>query len=237
MLFFLVMPIYLFFKRQSMLKRLLLFLLSFMLLVAPWSVRNKLQFDSFSLTNGYAEKTLAQRLAYNEMNWKEYGSAFIYWLPDFGDSLARKLFPGVNVERLGWSKESLYSKEARNLLREIYTLPEEARMPYLLDNHFYPDVIKHGLVSIVLAWRGIFVNKYWGLLGFVCLLICMFKKKAPLDKPLLGYSLLPFLPLMVLYASVSVSIPRYYLMLIPFYAISMGTVLYMIFMRIYHRLN
>ena len=207
-------------------KYLFIYLGCFLLVVGPWSIRNYVHFNSYSLTQGYAEKTFAQRLLFNKMTWSEYGASFIYYLPDFGDSVAKKIFPGIEVDNLGFGEGSYYREGRSTLLKEINVLPDSERMNYLVDTYLSGNIGKHILVNIPLLWRGIFVAKYWGLFGFICVIIIAVSKASYFQKKNYFFLFVPFIPLFLLYPSVSVSIPRYYLLFIPFYSVAIGMVLY-----------
>lgn len=194
---------------------------SFVIAVLPWTLRNKAHFDSYALTSGgYAETILSQRISYNQMSWKEVGVAMIYWLPDFGDSLAPKLFAEELYKKLSWDEESYYKRYRKNKDDFAKMLGGEDKVVgYLLRKEVLTP--KHFAVSVPLAIRGIFIAKYWGLIGFIAALalgIHTFRRK--------DYSILimaaPLLFMVAFHAGLSVSIPRYNLPLIALYALAMA---------------
>lgn len=194
---------------------------SFVIAALPWALRNKAHFDSYALTSGgYAEIILTQRISYNQMSWKEVGVAMIYWLPDFGDSLASKFFPEDLYKKLSWDKESYYKRYRKNKDDFAKMLGGEDKvLGYLIREEVLTP--KHFAVSVPLAIRGIFIAKYWGLLGFIASIalgIHTFRRK--------DYSILimaaPLLFMVAFHAGLSVSIPRYNLPLIALYALAMA---------------
>ena len=202
--------------------RLLVLVAVFTVCVAPWAVRNKLKFDSYTLTSGgYAEYALITRTNYNQMSWPEVGVAMIYWLPDFGDSLAREIFPQELHVRLGWDQGTYYAQDHG---KQIETLSRDLGghdkvLQYLVREEVLS--LKHIAVSVPLAVRGTFVAKYWGLVGFIAFValgIYTVRRK--------NYALLviaaPLFFMVAFYAGVSASIPRYNLPLITLYALSMA---------------
>lgn len=221
---------------KPFIKSLIFFMLGFVILVAPWSIRNQVHFDSFSLTDNYGERVLAQRLAYNRMSWQEWGVAFIYWFPDFGDSLSKRIFDEKHYRKLDFSPESYYQSDAADIVAKMRAQDELEPVTYLLKTHVYNDLFKHVAVSLPLAWRGIFVSKYWGILGAVCLVCCLLMKLR-INKRLLIICLASISPLLALYAGISVSVPRYYLILIPFYSVAIGTCLEQLARKIYSRIK
>jgi hypothetical protein len=81
--------------------------------------------------------------------------------------------------------------------------------------------VKHALVSLPLAWRAIFVSKYWGVAGLLCFVFVLIRRVRDGDRALLLASL-PAWFMVAFHALVSISIPRYNLALIPLYAYAMA---------------
>lgn len=219
-LFFIALAV---FKRRTLeIKRLGVLAVVFVLTVLPWAVRNKIHFDSYTLTSGgYAEAILIQRTNYNQMSWPEVGAAFIYWFPDFGDSLAKNIFPEELVGKLGWGEGSYY---AQGYHESIMALDKKLGgrdkiLPYLVKEEVL--TLKHVAVTAPLTMRGIFIAKYWGVFGFVATLVLLIGTLRRRNYGLL-VMLLPPLYMAVLHAGISVSIPRYNLPLISLYALSMA---------------
>lgn len=209
------------FSKTSLFSLLALILL-FTVVIAPWSLRNKKHFDSYALTHSeYGEIILTERTNYNQMSWPEVGVAMIYWLPDFGDSLAEKIFPEHLHNKLGWHDKSYYGQGVH---KRITQMTEELGSRDKIVSHLVKTEVltpKHIATTFPLAMRGLYVSKYWGLVGliaFVLLLIQTIRKK---DYRLLIISL-PVLYMVDFHAGLSVSIPRYNLVLITLYGISMA---------------
>ena len=194
----------------------------FTICVAPWAIRNKLQFDSYTLTSGsYAEAILIQRANYNQMSWAEIAVAMIYWFPDFGDSLAREIFPQQLHARLGWDKGTYF---AQGYERQIETLSRDLGghdkiMPHLIREEILS--LKHIAVSIPLALRGTFIAKYWGLIGFIAFIALSAHMARRRNYTLLVMAA-PLFFMVVFHAGLSVSVPRYNLPLIALYSLSMA---------------
>jgi 4-amino-4-deoxy-L-arabinose transferase-like glycosyltransferase len=203
----------------------LLFALAYGAVVAPWMMRNKALTDRFAVTTGYAGDILSQRVAYNRMTWPEWGAAFVYWLPDVGDSLAQNLFAKSTYHKLSWDEGSYYSTDAPALYRTYakqVSSPNEI-VPYILRTEILAQPVKHALVTLPLAFRAIFIAKYWGIAGLVCFIALAVHRVRRNDYTILLLSL-PVWFMVVFHALVSVSIPRYNLALIPFYAYAMAWV-------------
>lgn len=202
--------------------RFLLLAAVFTVCVAPWAIRNKLQFNSYTLTSGgYAEAILVQRTNYNQMSWPEIGVAMIYWLPDFGDSLAREIFPQKLHARLGWDKGTYY---AQGYGKQIETLSRDLGghdkiLPHLIREEILS--LKHIAVSIPLALRGTFIAKYWSLIGFIAFITLSVHTVKRRNYALLVIAA-PLFFMVAFHAGLSVSVPRYNLPLIALYALSIA---------------
>lgn len=197
-------------------------LLAFIVVVSPWSIRNKTQLDTFALTSGgYAEAILVQRTNYNQMSWAEVGVAMIYWLPDFGDSLAKNMFPEELHRKLGWGQDTYYSQQ---YAEKISSLSKELGGEERILSHLVMEEIltpKHVAVSLPLALRGLYIAKYWGLIGLIAFLFFLRKTVKEKDYSVLLLSL-PLFFMVAFHAGLSVSISRYNLPLILVYALSMA---------------
>lgn len=201
----------------------ILFSLAYGAMVTPWMLRNKMLTDRFALTTGYAGDILSQRVAYNRMTWPEWGVSFIYWLPDFGDTLAHQLFAEKNYDKLGWDDGTYYASVAPKLYKTFagqVSSPDEL-LPLILRTEILNHPVKHALVSLPLALRAIFIAKYWGIIGLACFIALSVHLARRKDYTILLLSL-PIWFMVAFHALVSVSIPRYNLALIPFYAYAMA---------------
>lgn len=212
--------------RRRLLMGCILFAVAYGAIVMPWMVRTKTLTDKFALTTGYAGDILSQRIAYNRMSWPEWGVSFIFWFPDFGDELARTLFSKPHYDKLGWGDGSYYATVAPDLYKKItrrVSGPDEI-VPYIIKNEIAAHPLKHALVSLPLALRAIFISKYWGIVGLICFLMLAVHQTRKRQYTFLLLSV-PIWFMVAFHALVSVSIPRYNLALIPFYAYAMAWVL------------
>ncbi|MEO1924869.1 MAG: hypothetical protein ABGY08_02585 [Gammaproteobacteria bacterium] len=213
-------------KNNFFWKSLLVVFISYYAIVGPWQARNYHHFDNPSLTGNYGGIILAYRAAYNQMSWTEWAVSFVYWFPDCGDSISKKIFPKNYYEKLNFDEGSYFLSGTRQLMEQIKAetdTPDQA-LGYLLKNEVIGNLFKHSMVTIPLFWRGIFVSKYWGVIGLLCFTIIVFRFRDPANQKLIFLSL-PAWFLAFLHAFVSVNMPRYNLVLIPFYSISIAIVL------------
>ncbi len=197
-------------------------IIAFTAAISPWAIRNKTHFNSFTLTSGgYAEAILVQRVNYNQMSWPEVGVSMIYFLPDFGDSLAKKLFSKDLHDKLGWNEGSYYMQGYASHITEL--TDELGGHDKILGHLIREEILtlKHIAVSVPLALRGTFIAKYWGLIGFITFIVLLIQTSRRKDYTILVMSL-PLFYMVAFHAGLSVSIPRYNLPLVMLYALSMA---------------
>lgn len=196
---------------------LLLTTVGYAITVLPWLLRNEISLGKFAMTVGYDINTLAQRMIYNQMSWGEWARAWIYWLPDFGDSLAIKLFGNAAVSKLSLLDPAGYHGAGNPPFPPQYlTQPDgsPATLGYLMGAHLVPDLPKHLAVTLVMAWQGLWAGKY---ITFVAMLLAPFALWRMAAAGLLRAFLVVTAPVLLMvgfYAFVSVSIPRYNLALL-----------------------
>lgn len=191
--------------------------------VAPWLVRNALLLGVADITAGYGGHELAQRLAYNAMTWGQWLVAFVYWLPDFGDSLAAALFDPALYQRLSFDHPDSYYRAGQELYRESLAAAggPEAHVGYLVRTYIMAEPVKHVMVTFALLWRGLWVGKVWGLIAFVCFVPMAVVAVRRRWSEAIVFALPPWF-MAGFHAFVSVNIVRYNLILIPCFAIAMA---------------
>ena len=195
--------------------------LAFALVVGPWMTRNWLVLDRFALTEGYGSLNFGSRIAYNAMSLREYGAAFVYWLPDFGNDLAEQLFDDADYLRLSRDRPDSYYLYGLN---EFYEATLEAaggperHLSHLFEHYLLPDLGKHILVTLPFAWAGLWVAKYWGLVTFALFVPAVFRTAGRAEYLLLAYAV-PAFYMLGLHAFVSINRPRYNLILILCFAV------------------
>ena len=221
-LFYFYVTIQLFFyiykKKINLLKLLLVLTFGYYSVVGPWMARNAYHFNTTNLTSSYASVTLIQRVSYNRMSWQEWGTAFIYWFPDMGDSIAKRLFPESNYKRLTYDADSFYVDSGK-IVENNKELNGDYSTSNLLKVEIFGNFIKHTLVTIPLFWKGMFVAKLWGVLALACYVFLCFKKR---NEDYIFFLILLRIPLwfMVgLHAFVSINIPRYNIFLVPYLSV------------------
>lgn len=202
------------------------FILAFYGVVGPWLIRNHNHFDSVSITEGYSDTIIAYRSAYNRMSLPEWSAAFVYWLPGHGEALAAKLLPRSTYRKLGTDSASYLYLDGEEIFQHGLAAVNGERdrlTNYLIKTEILAHPFNHAFASIPLAWRGILAGKYLAVPGVPCLLILVVMALQRRDWGMLVL-LVPAVIMVGLYAAVSVSIPRYNVYLIYYYAIAVAWV-------------
>ncbi len=190
--------------------------------LAPWILRNRLVLGRAALTYGYDSHTLVQRIAFNTMSWREYGLAYLCWLPD-GTSLGRRWVGAGACDRFGWDEQpnSFYTLGLRHMLDETLRAAGgyDHHLSYLVHTYVLPHLGWHMMVSIPLALRGAYAAHWW---GFVLLPVCLWTTWVTLRERGSRYLALalPALFMLAFNASVAVNQVRYNLLLVPAYAVA-----------------
>jgi hypothetical protein len=198
------------------------------LTVLPWMLRNLVVLGAFDLSRGYSGVILSERVSYDAMTWREYLAGWIYFLPDFGDTLARRLFDAADFVRLGWDDKptSFYSVAHAELGPQSLIAAGGAahQVGYLIRHYVLPDLPKYTAVTLLLMWRGLWVSKYFGLF---CAPMLGGRLIADLRRQ--HYDLMlftaPAIFMLALHAALSVNIARYNVGLIPPMSIAAALVL------------
>ena len=232
--FFFLFFLTLYVTKEGVLKSLrfpLLLLMGFALSVGPWVLRNGLATGNYAISEGYAPYILVQRLAYNDMSWKEWSASFIYRLPDFGDKLADKFFGEKTHDRFDYgAKEGFFYIGHTSFRKQIDTEAggKDQVMAYALKEYLLPNLPKHIMVTLSMVFNGIWIGKYWALsvipLFFIGLFIA-FKRKWPefIIFSFPGWFMLGF------HGFTSVNVTRYNMTLVPCLSLAAAWVLILFF--------
>ncbi len=198
------------------------FLLAGALVIAPWIARNAIVMGDPALTAGYGPHVLNERIAFDEMSWREYGLSFLCWLPD-GNGMGKVLFGTETCHRfqLDLTPDTFYGIGNGALMQQ--SLAASGGWPhmtgYLIRTYILPHPVKHALVTVSLALRGLWISHYWGfVLAPICLGVTL-RAWQRRDLPFLAISL-PAWFMLLFAAAISVNQTRYNLMLILPFALS-----------------
>ena len=196
--------------------------------VFPWALRNFMEMGQWTLGTG-GSRVLVERLAYNTMTWPEWAVSFIYWLPDFGDNLARSLFVEDLWKRLTWYEPgSFYMMGRGDFFRTVYGEVAKQEpgngLAFLVREYVWGDLGKHLAVSVSLAFRGQWVGNYVSFVGFILLPFALRILHARgRAGPFIVYCL-PSYFILGFYAFVSVNVVRYNEPLVAIFALSIAVV-------------
>ncbi len=193
------------------------------IIVSPWLARNVILFDSLAIVNGHGSHVIIERVSYNDMTWREWAAAWVFWLPDFGDKLGPALFGAEAVERLRWfGNGSFYTVGNGPLstdLKAEAAAAAEPVLPYILKTYVFGDLLNHVRVTLVLVWRGLWIGNYFGLVGHALAVFGVWHLYRSGRLPVLLCIAVPAAFMTGLHAFVSVSIPRYNLIQLPYLAV------------------
>jgi 4-amino-4-deoxy-L-arabinose transferase-like glycosyltransferase len=202
--------------------------------VLPWIARNAVVFDRPALTYGYDSFVLVLRVAYDRMNWEEYGRFYVCGLPG-GRGLANAAIRPDACQRFSWApteKYAFYNIGMTTLMEETVTAAGgwSHHLAYLIRNHVLAAPLKHVLVTVPFALAGAWVNHYWGLvLGIVCVIATVRALRVG-DQGMLLVTL-PGWFMLLFHASVAINQPRYNLILILSYSVGGAWLVERIFSR------
>lgn len=142
-------------KSSALIKAALWMLAGCLAVVFPWLLRNWMTFGRIAVTAGYDSYILVQRLNYNFMTPGEWLLSFLYWQPDVGQALATHFWPPEAWQRLGWDHPQAFYNTP---------WPYPGDLDYQLRNHLLPNLGWHLVTTLALAWRGLWLMRWWGLL-------------------------------------------------------------------------
>jgi hypothetical protein len=202
--------------------------------LGPWLLRNWLEVGHFAISNGYGGAILAQRVAYDAMTPREFLAAWIYWLPDFGHSLAKALFAPDWYVQLGWQEPGTYYYLGDKVIGPetlVAAGSADAQVGYIIRTMVLPHPVKFALVTLPLIWRGLWFGKYFSVVSFPLLVAALVAERRRRGFDLLVLTL-PGLFMLVFQALVSVNTARYNVVLIPPFAIGAAVCFVALFQRL-----
>ena len=203
---------------------LLTYALVFGVLTGSWIARNAQVIGVSSISVGYSARTLATRLSYNEMTAREYAAGWLYWFPDFGDKAAIFVFGEETIERLRFeSPRGFYGFGTTQVMNEVQAETQTTasflsskeggvQTSWLINEKIIRDLPVHIATTLLMAWRGVFIGKYFGVLGLISIMLFIARPPTPYPHNL---ALLIALGLLMLgfNAFFTLNIPRYNLFL------------------------
>lgn len=165
----------------------------------------------------YRPYVVPARLSLNLMTGREYAAGWVYWLPDFGDQLALDLFGQEAVARFDFDNpEGFYLGVSRQLFLEAEAIAERtgrSTMDVMVWDMAVDQLPMHAATTPLLAWRGLFVRKWFGLVGVLLVVLAFYRPPFGATRRDLCILLGPAATLLLFQAGVSINIPRYNLSL------------------------
>jgi len=203
------------------------FLLGGVGVLTPWIVRNAVVLGHPTMTSDYAQLALTQRVAYDEMNWRQYALFNLCSLPD-GAGMGSLLVKPNACAKFGYdgTPGGFYEIGSSTLLQstEVAAGGTAHQVGYLLYHYVILHPVWHAIVSIPFAMRGLWIDHYW---GFVLAILCIpltLRALRNFDAAMLAVTL-PGWFLLAFYSAVSADQTRYNLMLIIPFSLAGGMML------------
>lgn len=198
----------------------LAFAVCFGLVLVPWAIRNSISIGKFGMTEEYGAAALVERFAFNRMTPMEFALAFPYCLPGVGHCLIANTVGTAATDRFEWYTPESFFRIGRALRTELLAVHKKLD-PVIGDivrNEMKDNWWRHILVSIPLAWCGLWIGGWFGFFlvpAFVWAGVAAIRRRQPL---FLLYAV-PALTMLALHAGLANHYTRYNLILIgPFAA-------------------
>jgi hypothetical protein len=196
------------------------FVAAFLAVIVPWAARNAIAVGKFALSEEYGSVTLIERFAYDRMTPREFMLAFPYCLPKIGPGIVEHAFGANAMARFQYDlPQSFYAigVAERDALTEQFTRIDPI-IGAVVRNEMKDNWWRYILVSIPLAWCGMWVGGWLGLVIVpVFAVACVAARRR--GKPVLLLYAAPALAMLALHAALASFTTRYNLALIgPFSA-------------------
>ena len=186
-----------------------------MVVISPWIIRNHVSVGKWGLTEEYGSAVLIERFAYNDMTMREFFTAFPYCTPGLGDLAFDQIYGKDSMHRFVYHTRDSFFHVGRG--RRDALVKEHGRLDPLIRGIVLDEMRanwwRHLLVSIPLAWCGMWVGWLWSLLlvplfGWACV------RAVRQRQPLLLLYAAPAVVMLGLHAGMANHYTRYNLILI-----------------------
>src|SRR6476620_3951196 len=196
------------------------FALAWLVIVGPWLVRNAISAGKWGLTEEYGSATLIERFAFDDMTAREFVLAFPYCLPGIGEPVINWAFGPQAMARFVYDRPGSFFEVGR--LHRDKLVEAHGRLDPLIKDLVRDEMAqrwwRYLLVSLPLAWCGMWVGGWFGL-ALVPLFGCACVMAVRRSKPLFLLYAAPAGVMLALHAAVANHYTRYNLILIgPFAA-------------------
>ena len=191
------------------------FITAVALTIGPWILRNHFSVGKWGLTEEYGAAVLIERLAYNDMSPMEFVTAFPYCTPGLGDMLFDQVYGRDSMHRFVYHTRDSFFHVGRG--RRDALVQEHGRLDPLIGEIVRDEMRtswwRHLLVSIPLAWCGMWVGWIVGLV-LVPLFACASVRAIRQSEPMLLFYAAPAILMLGLHGAVANHYTRYNLILI-----------------------
>jgi hypothetical protein len=179
-----------------------------------WATRNLVSVGKFGLTEEYGAVTLIERFAYNDMTIREILVAFPYCMPGLGDLAFDPIHGTDSMHRFVYHTRNSFFHTGRNNRNEL--VARHGRLDPLIGRIVRDEIRTNGwrhlLVSIPLAWCGMWSGKLVALL-LLPLFVWSCVRATRESKFILFYAV-PAITMLGLHAAIANQYTRYNLVLI-----------------------
>jgi hypothetical protein len=136
------------------------FALGCLLVIVPWMARNATTLGKFALTEEYGSATIIERFAFNDMTTREFVLALPYCVPGVGEPVVGWLFGQSAMRRFEWDQPGSFFEVGRTLRGDLERAHGslDAAIGPLIAQQSAGDWLKHAVVSMPLAWCGLWAG-------------------------------------------------------------------------------
>jgi hypothetical protein len=195
------------------------FLFGGVFVITPWIVRNAVVMGHPSITSDYAQLALTQRVAYDQMNWRQFALFNLCSLPD-GAGMGSLLVKPNACGKFGYdgTPGGYYEIGSSTLLQSTAVAAggTARQVRYLLYHYVIRHPVWHAIISIPMAMRGLWIDHYWGFLTAILCIPLTLRAFRNFDAATLVVTL-PGWYMLAFYAALSANQTRYnFMLMIPF---------------------
>src|SRR3954468_6584181 len=141
------------------------FTVTFAVVLGAWVTRNAVSVGKFAVSEEYGSAVLIERFAYNDMTAREFVTAFPYCTPGIGDLAFDLIYGTDSMHRFVFHTRDSFFHVGRG--RRDTLVKENERLDPLIGEVVRDEMRanwwRHLLVSIPLAWCGMWVGGWLGL--------------------------------------------------------------------------
>ena len=197
------------------------FMAAFAVVLGGWAARNAVSVGKLGLSEEYGSAVLIERFAYDSMTPREFALAFPYCTPGIGDVAFDRVYGRDSMHRFVYHTIDSFFRVGR--VRRDTLVKEHGRLDPLIGDIIGVEMRanwwRHLLVSIPLAWCGMWVGWLWALLTiplfvYACVAPSLIQPRKRVRQPLLLLYAAPAVAMLGLHAAIANHYTRYNLILI-----------------------